>query len=556
MDNAKIFANENKKIVELLKKIKVFLEDGRKFENISIDEKLIEKVNNGISLKENEKLKVALIGEFSGGKTSIAAAWTEVYDKDKMKICQVEATNEITLYEAKDIYIVDTPGLFGSKENENKEKYRDITKKYASEAHIVLYVMDPHNPIKDSHKEVLQWLFNDLQLLDRTIFVIGRFDEEVDIEDEDEYNDRLKIKRENIISSLRDFDILSNGQEVDVIGVSSNPFEKGIDFCLQNIDEYKKLSHIEVLQETTANKIINLGKKDKLILSVQKSIISDILKKELPKATELMKGLKEEIDRLNEFSDERLVESQRTGKIIEESRRNLKDFVVDLFTDLILQAKATSLDTIYEFFERNIGDEGIVLETKIQNEFEKHLDLALNSVVQFKNSYNSEILHFNNKFNKQINQGMKIGGNFIKNAKINKEVILVGRDVLKLPIKFKPWGAVKLANGINKALPIIGILIEVGVDVLGAFDEHRQKKEFEKAIDTMVENFNKQRKELIDFLDDREMLYKTYFQSYLDLNNEIENVKKEVEHMNNLKNDFEKWKEMGEVIDVEFEELN
>jgi hypothetical protein len=44
-------------------------------------------------------------------------------------------------------------GLFGFKEQENDdthaiEKYKDITKKYVSEAHLVLYVMNPTNQLR------------------------------------------------------------------------------------------------------------------------------------------------------------------------------------------------------------------------------------------------------------------------------------------------------------------------------------------------------------------------------------------------------------------------
>ncbi|GAA7885869.1 hypothetical protein HpMS199_07220 [Helicobacter pylori] len=44
-------------------------------------------------------------------------------------------------------------------------------------------------------KENQNWLFRTLNLLSRTIFVISRFDEEADIEDEEDYNKRFKIKK-------------------------------------------------------------------------------------------------------------------------------------------------------------------------------------------------------------------------------------------------------------------------------------------------------------------------------------------------------------------------
>ena len=55
--------------------------------------------------------------------------------------------------------------------------------------------MNSTNPIKDSHKEDLQWLFRELNLLPRTIFVLSRFDEVADVEDENDYMQNLNIKK-------------------------------------------------------------------------------------------------------------------------------------------------------------------------------------------------------------------------------------------------------------------------------------------------------------------------------------------------------------------------
>ncbi|GAA7538319.1 hypothetical protein ckin32_13410 [Helicobacter pylori] len=52
-------------------------------------------------------------------------------------------------------------------------------------------------------------MFRTLNLLSRTIFVISRFDEEADIEDEEDYNKRFKIKKENIQNRLNELISLS-----------------------------------------------------------------------------------------------------------------------------------------------------------------------------------------------------------------------------------------------------------------------------------------------------------------------------------------------------------
>lgn len=93
-------------------------------------------------------------------------------------------------------------GLFGFKEkiidNGKIECYKDIMKKYISEVYFILYAFNLLNFIKKSYKDDLNWLFRMFNFLFRMIFVISCFDEEVDIEDEEDYNKRFKIKKENI----------------------------------------------------------------------------------------------------------------------------------------------------------------------------------------------------------------------------------------------------------------------------------------------------------------------------------------------------------------------
>ena len=556
MKTIKVFKSRQQKVIDLLEKTLEFLEEGNKF-GVKIDDNLIEKVRIGISDAENEKLKVALIGGFSEGKTSIAAAWAEDYDKSIMKISHSESSDKIECFTIGDIILIDTPGLFGSKENDNFEKYKDITKKYVSEAHIVLYVMNPNNPIKDSNKTDLQWLFKDLNILDRTIFVIGRFDEEVDIEDEDDYLKGLEIKKKNIVGRLRDFDILEDDKNIIIVGVSSDPFQKGLKYWLDNLEEFRKLSHIELLQEATTKKIEASGSKKDLIVSTQKSIVSDVLIRELPIANERVNKAYMESMQLGELSEDMQVELDKTNKRINNARINLKEYVLDFFTDLILQAKGTSLDTFDEFFQRNIGSEGIILENRIKNEFERQLGGALQEINQLQTSYNTGVNHYQSVLGEMAFKGIKMGGTFLKNGsiKVTNTAILASRDFFKLPIKFKPWGAVKLAKGINNALPIIGDIIGIGFDVWEMYSEKQKQIEFKKVIDDVVKKFEAQRKELLDFVDNHDDFINMFFGSYLDLKSRIDLLKSELELKKKQKKEFVIWRQAGETIEVEFEQL-
>ncbi|MGV5324416.1 LeoA/HP0731 family dynamin-like GTPase, partial [Pseudomonas aeruginosa] len=260
------FKAQQARALDLLGKLQRFLGQGVEA-GVSIDPALSGKLQNAIDSVAGERLKVALIGGFSEGKTSIAAAWMERLDKSSMKISHQESSNEVKVYEVgEDFVLIDTPGLFGFKEQENAEthtieKYKDITKKYVSEAHLVLYVMNSTNPIKESHKEDLTWLFRTLDLLPRTVFVLSRFDEVADVEDEQDYQANLQVKQNNVTGRLRELVGLNDQEaaELSIVAVAANPFDLGVDHWLANLEQFKALSHIATLQSATTGKIRQNG---------------------------------------------------------------------------------------------------------------------------------------------------------------------------------------------------------------------------------------------------------------------------------------------------------
>ena len=276
METLKVFNKKKEDVFKMLSNLLLVLKEGKEL-GVDIEPEYITKIEKSIDENEDKKLKVVLIGGFSEGKTSIAAAWLEEYDKKKMKIAMTESTDDIREYNVENINLVDTPGLFGFKETANKEKYKDITKKYISEANIVLYVMNSDNPIKESHKEEIQWLFRDLNLLPRTVFILSRFDNVADIEDDNDYNGMLKIKRENVLKRLEDFEVIhaEDSKKLPVVAIAANPFDEGIEYWLANLDEFKKISHIDSLQHATSDIVEKNGGVDSVLLETQKSIIKD-----------------------------------------------------------------------------------------------------------------------------------------------------------------------------------------------------------------------------------------------------------------------------------------
>ncbi len=487
-----------------------------------------------------------------------------------MKIDHKESSDEVKVYDIdNEIELVDTPGLFGFKVKEHDsgkiERYKDITKKYISEAHLILYVLNPSNPIKESHKDDLNWLFRTLNLLSRTIFVISRFDEEADIEDEKDYNKRFEIKKENIQNRLNDLISLSEEEKESliIVAVAANPFDLGFEHWLKHQEEFQKLSHIKALQDATQKKIKENGGKLTIIEEAKKSVIQDVVYRQAPLAKQALQDISIEMEYLNKTIKKRRKDIQDLNKEISQARIHLKEFIIRYFSDLILQILGTSLETFNDFITREIGDGYINMETRVKNEFEKQTQGISNEIAKIGTSLNADM----SSFEKHAGTFGRIGINLLKQSGfINATSIKFARDGIvaggkfvgiDLALKFKPWGAVRLAGNINKALPLIGLVFEAW----DSWNTHKKIQEFEKAKGEMKSNFENQKKEILDLINDETRFKQTCFPSVFELEKCIQACEENVKKTQECAQGLEKWIQTGEdfikgedFIDVEPEE--
>lgn len=552
-ETLKQFKEIQKRNQENLEKLLDFVHTGEKY-GIEIEESFKAKINSAIQSATDQKLRVALVGGFSEGKTSIAAAWIERLDKS-MKIDHQESSDAVKIYNIdNEIELVDTPGLFGFKEkiadSGKIERYKDITKKYVSEAHLILYALNPSNPIKESHKDDLNWLFRTLNLLSRTIFVTSRFDEEADIEDEEDYNKRFKIKKENIQNRLNDLISLSEKEKesLSIVAVAANPFGWGLEYWLEHKEEFQKLSRIKTLQDATQKKIKENGGKLTIIEEAKKSVIQDVVYRQMPLAKKEQQNLKRELEYLNKAMEKRLKEIQNLNGEISQARIHLKEFIIRYFSDLILQISGTSLETFNDFAMREIGDKGINIETRVQNAFERETQGIFNEMAKIETGFNADL----SLFEKHAGALGKIGINFLNQSGfINATNIKVARDGIvavakftgiDLALKFKPWGAVKLAGNLNKALPLIGLAFEAW----DSYNKSQKEQEFEKAKEEMKSNFEGQKKEILEFINDETQFKQKCFPNALELEKCIQEVEESIKKMQECTQGLEKWIQIGE----------
>ncbi|GAA8522288.1 50S ribosome-binding GTPase [Helicobacter pylori] len=559
------FKKNQKRNQEILKKLLDFVHAGEEY-GIKVEESLKDKIHNAIKDVSGQKLKVALVGGFSEGKTSIAAAWIDRLD-ESMKIDHKESSDAVKIYDIdNEMELVDTPGLFGFKEKITDsgkiERYKDITKKYISEAHLILYTLNPSNPIKESHKDDLNWLFRTLNLLSRTIFVISRFDEEADIEDEEDYNKRFKIKKENIQNRLNDLISLSEKEKESliIVAVAANPFDLGVEHWLKHQEEFQKLSHIKALQDATQKKIKENGGKLTIIEETKKSVIQDVVYRQMPPAKQALQDINREMERLNKTLEKRRKDLQNLKGEISQARIHLREFIIRYFSDLIRQVSGTSLETFNDFVIREIGDKGINIDTKVQNEFERQTQGIVNEISKIETDFNADMSFFE----KHAGTFGRIGIKLLEQSKfINATNIKLTRDGIvavakftgiDLALKFKPWGAVNLAGSINKGLPLIGLVIEVW----DSWKESQRIEKLEKAKEEMKSNFDGQKQEILDLINDETRFKQTCFPMALELEKCIQACEESVKKTQEFSEGLEKWIQTGgdfikgeDFIDVE-----
>lgn len=317
------------------------------------------------------------------------------------------------------------------------------------------------------------------------------------------------------------------------------------------------------MQDATQKKIKENGGKLTIIEEAKKSVIQDVIHRQMPLAKKEQQGIKREMEYLNKMIEKRRKDLQNLNNEISQARINLKEFITRYFSDLILQVSGTSLETFNDFVIREIGDKGINIETRVQNAFEKQTQWIFSELAKIETGFNADM----SSFEKHAGTFGRIGIDLLKQSGfINATNIKAARDGIvavakftgiDLALKFKPWGAVNLAGNLNKALPFIGLVIEVW----DSWKESQKIEKLEKAKEEMKSNFDGQKQEILALINDETRFKQTCFPMALKLEETIQACEESVKKMQECAQGLEKWIQTGEdfikgedFIDVEPEE--
>lgn len=528
----------------------------------------IRKIDRAKAIVQNDKVYVVLVGAFSDGKTSVAAGWLNE-KLDNMKIDSDESSDEILCYTPSSIpegcQIVDTPGLFGDKkgsdENGGQIALSEKTKKYISEANMILYVVTAKNPIKDSHKECIRWILKDLNKLSSTIFVINRMDDVADLTDDNDFAMQAKIKSENLRGKLLDCGLsASEAKLVKVACISAAPDGKGVEAWKDYREEYLKRSHLPDLERIT-NEILQ-NSRQQLITKTGCDILNDEIKKNLEIIREEAYKIEQE---LLPMQRETLKRNKRDLEKLEKSllrsRGEIKDDLRTLEKTKIAAVRAATMDKFRDVMEDEIGilpgQEGYRLSEEINKIFERYFTTYSEWTKRVGQSMQTEYEKQNEMLQSLVSQGKGAITAGLKTVGVDtiKQGIFAGRDLLgKMgkTIKFKPWQVTKMAQFATKALPIIGAGIDIVSDLIAAGKEQKRNREFEHNKDELKQEIRSLFKGLNDGLNDNEKFFSDFAPDYGEFRDQIMCDADEILAQEQLLKKFKAWAKKVSETDFNF----
>ena len=559
-----------KNIKNYIDKLRVLFLDGL---NMGLDlDDFVSKIDNIKETLEDEIIRIVLLGSFSDGKTSAIAGLLGRLE-DTMKIDNDESSDELTIYRPaglkKGFEIVDTPGLFGSKEKEingKSIKFSEITERYMSEAHIIIYVSDAVNPIKDSHLDIIKRVLRDFDKLDNTIFVLNKMDEAgYNLIDDYDFYRGVDIKRENLITRLRNTINLTPDEEskLNIACISADPKGKGLPFWFTRSEEYLKRSRIDILRKC----IDRIVEKTNL-LELQKSTsfvsIKDMIVNLSKVINDTSLPFENGVTKMEEQTEHLTLELKSAKEELTKSHIELKENLHSLRNKILMDIESSSIETISHIISTEIGEQNGNITFYVFND---RVQTLITSYSEANNVCLDNVsIEFEKTFKKQdeiLDKIFEFGGKNIKNVKISisGEQLKSFRDKVAKDYKFKPWGAKNKANKLTKTLGVTVATVSVFIDVYSFYKRYKEDKEFKKLRTTLKNVINNQIASYLKTLETDDSFYNNYAPSYLALKHALENRIIEIETLKQKINNLNEYKERldlfnkSNIEDVEFEEL-
>ena len=493
---------------------------------VNVQDDLV-KIASALKAIDSDVLRIALLGAFSDGKTSVIAGWLGKIMSD-MKIDMDESSDQLAIYHPEGLpdrcEIVDTPGLFGDKEKTvdgGQVMYEDLTKRYVSEAHLILYVVDATNPLKESHGAIAKWILRDLNKLSSTVFVINKMDEVTDLTEQALFEEQAAIKEENLRSKLQRVANLSPEEvsRLNIVCIASNPNGRGLDFWFSKPAHYESRSRINDLKSLTT-RVLGANVPEMLIAKTGLDVVSDVVGKKLAFA-------KAQLINLESFANQNQEESTRIQEDIKRGRGEVKRLAGELANELLTmenqllgRLRPLSLEDIRGFLDDEIGytQDGIGyklhlrIKTVIDRFFDQSSAVTSRISLDISRQLDSSESFLNAMGEKALNSvGTTIQGISKLDPSVIKASIFAARDLLGkvtgVSVKFKPWQASKIAGNVSQWAGPAGAVFSLGMDIYKAYKASELEHQLSQVKEDITKVIKGEFKEIYDLISDDEKMY-------------------------------------------------
>lgn len=554
-ETVSFLTSETEKFVGRVEQFEALLKEAKdKAISPALDESFGKSLDKIEALKEDVRdgrLKIALVGAFSDGKTSTVAGFLGHADMN-MKIAEEESSDEVVEYVPQNIdadvppcVFVDTPGLFGV-------KFSKKTEDWISQAHLILYIVSAANPLKDSHRDTVAWLLEKLKKFDNTVFVINMMDKVCDYTDGEDFAEQKAAKIRYLKENVARFCGLSPDDarvaNLNVVCIASDPDGRGLqtdgkgrwNYWLTDDrrEEYEKYSRMEELRRTV-NDVVRNTFADRLIRNSALEAILDLTRGNCARLREESARLDEavipEVERTiqtlkTDFSDAQL-DIRREVRPCREELLSLEKSVCD-------KLRNAGMEDFNSLFEDEVGggdEPGYKLQGKMKDIVAEHFDGLVTRICdRIAGDFVVGAEHIDTALGR-VKSGAETIGGLAKG--VNKATVFAARDLLGkigIVIKFKPWQATKIANFASKGIPAIGAAVSLIADVWSMAANAVAQKKFDGMKRNLVVSIQGTFKEIYDILNDDRLLFATFAPQISEIESQIADADKQLNSLRGM----------------------
>jgi GTP-binding protein EngB required for normal cell division len=502
--------------------------------------------------KERTELKVAFVGQYNAGKSSIISALTNRRD---IKIDSNVATDVSCDYEWNNIKITDTPGILAGK----IERHDKVTKEALSKTDLIVYVLTSQLFDDVIFENFIDLAYNQKQK-DKILIAINKMSME-----KGDFDTLTKNYRESIITAFQergyDFDF-------EIVFIDASDYMEGIDESEEDLIQLSNFSNfIETLNSFIEAKGI-IQKAFDTPIRIIKEELSQVAFDEadpnfnlvLNKYQSRLSKHKTEVVREAAYIFENLKtkiieEGYTLSSSIDQTTQEEFDLKQKKFNTLLETESTATMSQIEnlinekskllrkEFEEIDTDEDVSFYVGNLKKDFEqKKINPAfVSSSLDRKLSLIDTLKKGSVKLT-GFSGADKAVGVFAKSGEISGSA---GHALVKdigsaIGFKFKPWQAVNITKNIGNVAKFAGpalAVLTVGVEIYGAVKEENELKKMAVSKSQMNESFYEIAKEVVSQIKEK---FNDYVKENIDSKiNELLEKKLEIIRFNDTNSKFQ-----------------